>query len=578
MAVLLFAGLPAAVAAQAPLLDDAFVADTKAYLSRLERLGFSGVVLVAEAGEPVIAEGYGLADRERGTRWAPTTVATIGSITKQFTAAGILALQEKGLLSVRDPLGKHFTGVPADKASITLHHLLTHSSGIVDPEGIDDFDPIDRDAYVRRVLEAALAFAPGERYAYSNANFSLLGAVIEQLTGQSYEAAMRELVFAPAGLEETGYSGPAWPQERLAQGYTGDERWGTVLERPMAADGPYWALRANGGIHSTAMDMLRWSQALLDVRVLAPESREALWTPFVDESNGDGESFYGYGWSVVEPMPDVRVVTHNGGNTIFFADLAIIPSRGVVAFLQTNVVRDFRVANRLLGQIGERVLAGRPYPSVPDVAAAAPGALDAWAGSYETSVGEGFEIRAVAGLLRIEPRGWAAYASLHAPPGADTEALAQKSREIDRIVGAYTQGDYGPLFVAYREEVPVDELREKYEARERMRTEEFGAFSGYEVLGTAPYREYLFTVVRFRYARGDLTPAYAWDPADGRLLGVVMRPVDTTRRLYPAAGGGFVSWDPDNGTSYPVSLESTDQGAVIRIGEGDRATIARKPN
>ncbi|MDH3198609.1 MAG: beta-lactamase family protein [Candidatus Krumholzibacteria bacterium] len=335
------------------------------------------------------------------------------------------------------------------------------------------------------------------------------GAVIEQLTGRSYGAAMRELVFAPAGLEETGYSGPAWPQERLAQGYTGDERWGTVLERPMAEDGPYWALRANSGIHSTAMDMLRWSQALLDGRVLAPESREALWTPFVDETGGDGESFYGYGWSIVEP---------------------------------------------------------------------APGALDAWAGKYETSGGEGFEIRAVAGSLRIEPRGWAAYASLHAPPGADTEALAEKSGEIDRIVSAYTQGDYGPLFAAYGEKVPIDELREKYEARERMRTEKFGAFQGYEVLGTAPYREYLFTVVRFRYARGDLTPAYAWDPGDGRLLGVVMRPVDTTRRLYPAAGGGFVSWDADSGTSYPVSLESTAQGAVIRIGEGDHAVIARKPN
>ncbi len=559
-------------------LDPAIIDDTKTYLSRLEKVGFSGVLVIAENGAPVLAQGYGLADRERGTRWTPETVSCIGSITKQFTAAGILKLQDLGRVSVHDPLSKYFPDSPPDKATISLHHLLTHSSGLTDPEGVGDYDPIERDEYVRRVLATPLNFAPGERYEYVNANFSLLGAVIEKVTGKSYEQAMSELIFGPAGLKVTGYQAPKWDETRIAQGYTGRNRWGTVLERPMAKDGPYWALRANGGIHSTAEEMVHWASVLLDGSVLSREARDALWRPYVDESNGDSTSFYGYGWSIVNVAPDVRVVTHNGGNGIFFSDLAIVPDRKIVVFLQTNVIADFPIADNLLNRIGKRMLAGSPYPHVPEVVIADPKKLGALAGSYRLDGENGFEVSVDGNSLRLEPRGWDAYAYVHSGPEEDPAELSAMSREIDRIVGAYVKGDFTPLYEAYRKAVPVERLQDAYAQRKKEQEEQFGAFKGYEVMGTGSDDRHYVTAVRFRHERGDLTRVYAWDRAPGkRLLGMVMRPIDASSRLYPVNGGRFELWDAPTGGSIPARIDTAADGSIqLILSRGDHEASARR--
>jgi CubicO group peptidase (beta-lactamase class C family) len=214
--------LPALPALGASPEDAAFAEETREYLGRLERLGFAGAVLVARNGEPLLAEGYGLADRERGIPWSPGTVSTVGSITKQFTGAAILALAEDGRLRVEDPITAHFEGVPEDKRAITLHQLLTHSSGVVDLEGYGDWDPIGREEFVERILAQPLAFEPGTDYQYSNAGYSLLGAIVEKLTGGSYESFVRERFFVPLGMFETGYVQAGWGEGRLAQGYRGE--------------------------------------------------------------------------------------------------------------------------------------------------------------------------------------------------------------------------------------------------------------------------------------------------------------------------------------------------------------------
>ena len=338
--------------------DARFLSDTRDYLSEIEQSGFAGVVLISSHGRPLLAEGYGLADRERGIRWTPGTVSTVGSITKQFTGAAILKLEERGQLSVGDSIAKHLDGVPLDKRAITVHHLLTHSSGIVDLKGLGDWDPIEREAFVRRVMAQPLASPPGEKYEYTNAGYSLLGAIVERLSDASYEQFLREHLFHPMGMYETGYVLPHWGDGRMAQGYRRGTRWGTVLERPLAADGPYWALRANGGIHTTAYDMLRWAEALTSGKALSPASMKKYWTPHISEG---GDTYYGYGWVVMEAPGGVDVITHNGGNGIHFADVAIAPESGLALFLQTNVAAEFPEAELLLERIALRLLAGRPY-------------------------------------------------------------------------------------------------------------------------------------------------------------------------------------------------------------------------
>ncbi|HET9298331.1 MAG TPA: serine hydrolase domain-containing protein, partial [Candidatus Polarisedimenticolaceae bacterium] len=201
-----------------------------AWLTERAKAGFSGVVLAARDGKLVLAKGYGLADREAGTPFKVDSVFSIGSVTKQFTAAAILKLEQDGKLSVQDPITKFYPDAPVDKRAITLHQLLTHTAGL-DSDFAGDYDAVDRDAYVGRILASKLRSTPGTTHHYANSGYSLLAAVVEKAAGMPYETYLREKLFLPAGMKETGYKQPAWPSSRVAVGYRGKERWGTILEK-----------------------------------------------------------------------------------------------------------------------------------------------------------------------------------------------------------------------------------------------------------------------------------------------------------------------------------------------------------
>lgn len=541
----------------APDSDRAAAADTLTYLKRLEKLGFAGVVLVARGTAPVFAEGFGLADRERNLRWTPATVSCIGSITKQFTGAAILKLEEGKRLSVNDPIGLYFKDVPADKATITLHHLLTHSSGLTDPEDIGDYDPVPLDEYVRRVLAQPLLFATGKGYSYANANFSLLGAIVEKLSGMSYETFLRERLFLPSGMYETGYILPEWGDGRMAQGYRAGTRWGTILERPMAADGPHWALRANGGIHMTAYDMLRWARALLEGRVLRPESMKKLWAPHVSEG---GDTFYGYGWSIAQAPNGEKIVTHNGGNGIFFADMAIVPDAGMVVFLMTNVIAENRVANSLLAQLGLRFLAGQPYPSIPEIVDLKTDAMAALAGTYRLPGEAGaFWLTMDGSALFIEAEGQRAFSLLNSVREAEPGRLENLNRLMGQIIRGNMKGDFAPLFKAYKGQMPIERLKARWAEVTKTIEENRGRILRYEVLGSARTQDRDETVVRFHCEKGAADRTYVWDlKEEGRLRGMSMRGLSVRLRLFPSGEREFFTWD---GGIRPPKLVHFDMGA-----------------
>jgi CubicO group peptidase (beta-lactamase class C family) len=308
---------------------------------------FRGNVLVAKGGAVVLRKGYGMADREKGIPYTAETVFDVGSITKQFTAAAILKLEMQGKLHVEDPIGKYFPGVPEDKKAITLHHLLTHTSGL-ESDFAGDYDPVSRDEYVKRALASKLRTKPGDTHFYANSGYSLLGAIVEIASGKPYEQYLAENLFLPSGMRETGYRLPGWDPKRLAVGYKGGKRWGRITEKPWAADGPYWALRANGGIHSTLDDLLRWHVALAGEKVLSAAEKEKLYARHVREGEG-ADTFYGYGWSIADAPGGGRLVEHNGGNGVFYADFLRFLDEDLVVILSTNdsEVRGGRTAEAL---------------------------------------------------------------------------------------------------------------------------------------------------------------------------------------------------------------------------------------
>jgi len=532
---------PAVTAPQAAD-SSAAIADTRTYLRRLEKLGFAGVVLVASGEAPLLAEGFGLADRERALPWTPATVSTIGSITKQFTGAAILALEEEGKLAVSDPITKYFEGVPADKSAITLHHLLTHSSGLSDPPDVDDWDPITLADFTRRVLAQPLHFDPGRGYEYANANFSFLGAIIEKLTGRGYEAYLRDRLFLPNRMYETGYTRPQWGDGRMAQGYRSGELWGTVLGRPMLADGPAWPLRANGGIHSTAFDMLRWARALLEGRVLSPASMAKYWAPHVSEG---GDSYYAYGWVISKAPDGTKIVTHNGGNGIFFADMALVPDKGLVVLLMTNVIAETRVANSLLEQLGLRFLAGQPYPAIPEIVDLDEPALASLPGTYRLpgEAGE-YVVTRDGKALFIEARGQGAFGLLNSVREAEPGRLETLNRLTAAIVAGNSKGDFGPIFKAYGGEVKTDRLKESWAETIKTFEADHGRVLRHEVLGTARTQDRDETVVRLHGEKGRVDMTYVWDiEREGRLLGRSMRGLTVRLQLHPSTGRDFFTWD-----------------------------------
>ncbi|WP_235882288.1 serine hydrolase domain-containing protein [Streptomyces apricus] len=281
------------------------------FLHRVLPAGAGGTVIAARGGELAHCGGFGTADRASGTPASCRTVYDVMSITKQFTAAAILKLEVMGRLRVSDPVSRFLGPVPEDKRALTIDQLLSHTSGLVESVG-DDYEPVSRDGLVRQALASELRSAPGREFHYSNTGYSLLAAIVEEASGEGYEPFLARHLFGPAGMERTGYVLPRWPRDLVAVEYDSEGRSrGRPFDHPWAADGPYWHLRGNGGMLSTAEDMFRWHRALSGDEVLPERARRKLFAPRVRIPELD--EAYGYGW-VVRETPEGRVVWHNGGN------------------------------------------------------------------------------------------------------------------------------------------------------------------------------------------------------------------------------------------------------------------------
>lgn len=241
-------------------------------------------------GNVILSKGYGTLGI-RGGDITTHTVFDIASVTKQFTATAILKLQMQGKLRTTDPITRFLAGVPSDKQGITIHHLLTHTAGVRDNFG-GDYDIAPRDETVRKILAAPLESLPGRQYAYSNAGYSLLGALVETISGMSWEQFAATHLFSPAGMKDTGYQLPRWKRNRVAESFL-PVRYPSPLDRP----GPYWNLIGNGGVLSTLGDLYQWHKALNRTFVLSAAEATKLFTPYVPEGPG-AQTSYGYGWVI----------------------------------------------------------------------------------------------------------------------------------------------------------------------------------------------------------------------------------------------------------------------------------------
>ncbi|MGH2387768.1 MAG: serine hydrolase domain-containing protein, partial [Chloroflexota bacterium] len=267
-------------------------------------------VIVSRRGKVIFRGGYGLANLELGVRIEPHMVFRLGSITKQFTAAAILILQESGKLSTDDSIAAYLPEYPTRGQTITIEHLLRHTSGIVNYTALPSFVANERrdlslDELIDTFKHEPLDFVPGTKWSYSNSGYILLGAIIEKVSGLSYEQFLQEHVFDPLGMSHSGYD----HTDRIVHGRAAGYRTGLIgLENAayLSMTIPY----AAGALISSVEDLAVWNEALAGGKLLQPETMCRAWTSGTLD-NGDAHG-YGYGWSVFS-YEGRRAVEHAGG-------------------------------------------------------------------------------------------------------------------------------------------------------------------------------------------------------------------------------------------------------------------------
>lgn len=300
---------------------------------------FSGTVLVAKGTAIVFERSYGYSDFTKRNPVTPETRFQIGSMTKQFTAAAVMKLEERGLLKLDEPIQKFVPEVTGAWNNVTLFHLLTHTSGIPDYTQSPDFlasvaTPTTPHGLVDRIKNKSLVFAPGAKYEYSNSNYVLLGVVIEKTSGEPYGEFLKQQLFAPLGMGDTSYGPGSAPADRNAKGYFPTKSGPT--DSPLAD----WSVAyAAGGLFSTAHDMLRWQQALHHGRVISPASVERMTTPY----KGD----YGFGltieqryWHFLKMLFGIggtRLIHHGGATLGFSSHMAYYPEQDMTIAVLGNV-------------------------------------------------------------------------------------------------------------------------------------------------------------------------------------------------------------------------------------------------
>jgi CubicO group peptidase (beta-lactamase class C family) len=318
-----------------------------AYLTDLEiNQGFSGSVLIAREGKILLRKGYGMANRETQTPNTPQTRYRIHWVTMPFTALAVMQLQAAGNLDVQDSICRYIPDCPVHWQGITIHHLLTHTSGVSDtihPWGSEEDIPTTGLERVELIKRGEPYFQAGDRLRYSSNGYLILGAIIEVISGQNYDEYLKQYIFHPSGMENSGYQGNS-----VAAGYKPDGSQAPALDLLFR----YSA----GGLYSTVEDLYLFDQALNAGELLDQEYLDLMFTGYAETPSMDFPGAdYGYGWFIGETL-NRRVIFQGGAISGYTAGMMRFPDEGVTIIVLRNyeiLVYDrleIEIANLLFGE------------------------------------------------------------------------------------------------------------------------------------------------------------------------------------------------------------------------------------
>jgi len=475
------------------------------YATRAEALGFSGTLFVEKGGRVILSKGYGYCDIARGIPNSPDTVFYLASLSKQFTAAAILKLESDGKLSVNDQISRYLPGVEADKAAITIHQLLTHTSGLGN-FGFDDlagdWRQMNRDDAVRGILGTQLQAQPGKKFSYTNTDYLLLAAIVEYVSKERFQDFVHQKLLVPGRVEGIGF-GWNWSGDSLqvAHGYSGLDDLGNYLGRTKT-----WLRVGPADALARAEDLGRWLRALQSGGVLPANEREKMFSLETVIEPGYG---YGYGWWVRQTPDGLRrIVFHAGDFPGYHSEMRWYSVDDLVLIVASNM--EFRgssiTENLLNGTLA--VLQGKE-PDLQKASLASPEEAAQLAGKYVLEDGGWIEVTDKRARLFVSAQGQKALDLLM---GNDTTLSSSRrddgQRALDLVMRLKHQGStaYGGTLT------PGSAPQEKdFEEEWKDLSSRYGDLRSFQFIGTLPVGSKASrSILQMNFERKTLFMAFTW--------------------------------------------------------------------
>lgn len=545
-------------------------------LTRAEAFGFGGQVLFAKKGEVLLHHAYGFADRA-GRR--PMTIDTrigIASMSKRFTAAAILDLAEAGHVDLDGKLGGHLPDAPADKAGVTLRQLLTQSGGLSGADAGDDLEIADRADLLSRIFAQPVRAEPGAEWIYSNSGYSLLAAVVEEVTGLAYERYVHDELLTPAGLHATEFwheagahlragGGVPWGLDApVAHAYTAWKDQGSPATWPRN-----WRVFGTGDLLSTAAELYRWERALDAGRVLGRRTVAAMRSPQV---RIDDSVSYGFALFIARSEEEGLMLEH-GGDWIrgYNGNLFTLPEQEIVLVILSNSRDREGVSMRQAVQKELLEIARGVEPSAvpPASGPLSPAERIGLAGGYRLEDGSRLALFDDGVYLWIGAEGQGAIELLKSIPEEESAPLDATNGRTGRLLASLIREESGYAEALGEVGAP---FVESYEHEWAGLLDERGALRSFRILGSHLKGSLVDSRARLTLDRGEVDMVYFWtERGRGRLGGSYVVPewhmngVPVALPVAKGPHGALIGYNPVREEKVRFRAESGPAGAFSRL-------------
>jgi hypothetical protein len=414
-------------------------------------------------------------------------------------------------------------------------------------------------------LGSPLLFSPGKRYEYSNAGYSLLGAIVEIVSAQSYERFLNDQLFAPAKMSFTGYRIPDWSERVIADWYVREANNRNSLVKPF----PYWNLIGNGGILSTSGDMYKWYLAMKSDAILSSDAKKKLLTPFLED--------YAYGWGVSETEYGT-LITHDGGNDLgasanfkWFVDCDLI----LILFCNQSYGKAtlaIQVRDKIV-----KIAFGKNVTVPPAVLDTVSFGLKKFEGTYRLPTGSHFIVSSEAGALKLAAKGQDAIKIIFPPEQDKTLEYVDLNNRVIVLSKVVIKGDYSSLENELEDKNTLDRKRRLVESMLSQR--ELGSLKEIEVVGTFPFprrEDVLETVVQWKFTKENIAFGLCW--RKGKLWGITAEPDRPEVLLRPVSEMAFAGYHLGLARNAEISFDVDSEGFVKELtckGNGGKVTALK---